>query len=381
MQDEDMDAKWAAEDAEEATDRERKAELPPAIDRDKFLAWRSPRQVNESPTCLDNPLWHWLIRTRHPAYSANEAFNGPSSFDAGPMWCFDRFGKSETALPDGRVIHIGGEHEDDYDPDFFIYNDVTVIDANGSIEIRGYERDIFPPTDFHSATLTGTSILIIGCFGYPEQRMAGHTPVYKLALDTMTIAPVETSGEAPGWIQRHTAELSDDGRTIILRGGEIWRGDKRSMQENIDSWSLDVTTGRWTRLTALDWQRWTMLRVDRKQSRLYDVRQELWRRDHGWSGMESYWRHDDKPDFEALAALYQLDATSPAPEQMSEYNVYRVYIDGVAVRFTEERWLVHALVEGRLPNERLEELQSKTLATLQRIDLAGWEIETNSEEQ
>lgn len=373
----DMEAIWAAEDAEEAADRERKAELPPAIDHDEFLAWRSPRQVNESPARLDNPLWHWLVRTCHSAYNANKVFNGPSSFEVGPMWCFDRFGKSETALPDGRVVHIGGEHEDDYDPDFFIYNDVTVIDANGSIRIWGYERDVFPPTDFHSATLIGESIFIIGCFGYPEQRMVRHTPVYKLALETMTITPAETAGEAPGWIQRHSAELSDDNRAIIVRGGEVWLGDKRTMQENIDSWSLDVATGHWTRLTTLDWQRWTMLRVDRKRNRLYDVRRELWRRDHGWPGMESYWKHDDKPNFEALAALYRLEATSPDPEQMSQYNVYRVYIDGVVVRFAEDRWSVKALVEGRLSDVRLEELQRKTLATLRQIDAVDWEIEAN----
>jgi hypothetical protein len=152
------------------------------------------------------------------------------------------------------------------------------------------------------------------------------------------------------------------------------------MQENIDSWSLDVTTSRWTRLTTLDWQRWTMLRIDRKPNRLYDVREELWRRDHGWPGMESYWKHDDKPNFEALAALYRIDATSPAPEQMSTYNVYRVYIDGVAVRFTEDRWSVNALVEGRLTDGRLDELQSKTLATLRQIDSADWEIESNGGE-
>jgi hypothetical protein len=115
MHDDDMEAVWAAEAAEEAADLERKAEPQPAIDRDEFLAWRSPRQVMESPTRLDNPLWHWLVRTRHSGYSANEAFKGPSPFDAGPMWCFDRFGKSETKLPDGPVVHIGGEHEDYYD--------------------------------------------------------------------------------------------------------------------------------------------------------------------------------------------------------------------------------------------------------------------------
>ncbi len=379
MHDDELEALWAAEAAKEVADRERKAEPPPAIDRDDFLAWRSPRQVTESPTRLDNPLWHWLVRTRHSGYSANETFKGPSPFDAGPMWCFDRFGKSETTLPDGRVVHIGGEHEDYYDPDFFIYNDVTVISANGSIEIRGYAREVFPPTDFHSATLAGNSIFIIGCLGYPEQRMAGRTPVYQVALDTMAITPVETSGKAPGWLHRHSAKPSDDGRSIIVHGGEVWLGDKRTMRENIDSWSLDIASGCWTRLTALDWQRWTMVRVDRKRNRLYEVRQELWHRDHGWLGLARYWNHDDKPDFEALAVLYRPDETSPVPEQGSEHNVCRVIVDGLAVTFTEDSWSVKALIEGRLPEARLEELQRKTLATLQKIDAADWEIEPSGE--
>jgi len=291
------------------------------------------------------------------------------------MWCFDRFGKSETMLPDGRVIHIGGEHEDYYDPDFLIYNDVTVIDPDGAIEIRGYASEVFPPTDFHSATLADNSIFIVGCLGYPDQRVAGQTPVFRFALDTMAITPVETSGEAPGWVQRHSATLSDDGRAIIVRGGEVWLGDKRTMRENIDAWSLDIASGRWTRLTVLDWQRWTMVRVDRKRNRLYDVRQELWHRDHGWPGLESYWKHDDKPDFEALAVLYRIDETTPPPEQGSEHNVYRVTIDGVSVRFTEDSWSVQALVEGRISDARLEELQRQTLTTLQRLDASEWEIE------
>lgn len=375
MEDQDWETMRDADAAEEAADRERKAESPPAIDHDEFLAWRSPREVVESPTRLDNPLWHWLVRTRHSAYSANKAFDGPSPFEAGPMWCFERFGKSQTALPDGRVVHIGGEHEDHYDPDFFIYNDVTVVGSDGSIEILGYARDVFPPTDFHSATLAGNAIVIVGCLGYPERRIVGRTPVYQLALETMTITRVETSGESPGWLQRHSAKLSDDGRAIVVRGGEAWVGDKRTVQENIDAWSLEIATGRWTRLTALEWQRWTMVRVDRKRNRVWDVRQELWHRDHGWPGLQSYWKHDDKPDFEALAALYRLDDTAPPPEQGSEHNVYRVAIDGVPVRFTEDSYSVQAMVEGRLSSARLAELQHATLATLERLDASKWEIE------
>lgn len=377
MNDDDTDAAWwAAEAAEAAADRERKAEPPPAIDRDEFLAWRSPREVVVSPTRLDNPLWHWLVRTRHSGYGANEIFKGPSPFDAGPMWCFDRFGKSETALPDGRVVHIGGEHEDYYDPDFFIYNDVIVVAPDGTIEIRSYSRDVFPPTDFHSATLVGDAIYLIGRLGYGPQRIEGTTPVFRLALETMTIAAVDTSGEAPGWLHRHSAELADDGRGIVVRGGEVWLGDQRTDQENIDAWSLDVASGRWTRLTTLDWQRWTMVRVDRTFNRLWDVRQELWHREHAWPGHQSYWKHDDEPDFEALAMLYRIDPSAPPPEEGSDYNVYRVTIDGLTVRFTEDRGSVAASVEGRLSEARLDELQRRTLATLQRLDGgADWEIE------
>ena len=68
-----------------------------------------------------------------------------------PVWSFDRFGQSMNILPDGRVF-IAGEHEDDYDWDFRIYNDVVVAAPNGDIEhIFGYPPEIFPPTDFHAA--------------------------------------------------------------------------------------------------------------------------------------------------------------------------------------------------------------------------------------
>lgn len=370
----DTDAAQAA-DAAERRDRARKAEPPPTLNQAEFLAWRSPRTVDAGPVHLDNPLWQWLVRTRLSAYTANEALGGPSSFDSGPMWCFDRFGRSETTLADGRVVHIGGEHEDHYDPDFFIYNDVVLVAPDGSITILGYTRDEFPPTDFHSATLVGNGIFIIGCLGYPEQRVTGHTPVLRLDISTMSIVHVETIGESPGWIHRHSAELTADGRSIVIRGGDVWTGADRRMQENIDSWAFDVSSGRWSRLTALDWQRWTMVRADRKRNRLWDVRQELWHREHSWPGHQSYWKYDDEPDFDALAALYRLDLEAPAPEQGDDHNVYRIAVDGVIVKFTEDAWDVQAIVEGGLSEDRLEALQRATLAILQRLDASPWELE------
>ncbi len=51
-----------------------------------------------------------------------------------PVWCFERYGQSITCLPDGRFVQIGGEHEDSYDRDFCIYNDVFVHRPDGTFE-------------------------------------------------------------------------------------------------------------------------------------------------------------------------------------------------------------------------------------------------------
>lgn len=375
MEDKNLGTEWDAEIAEEQADRRRKAEPAPRLSRKEFTQWRSPRTGEDNPTRVDNPLWSWLVRTRWSAYQANEILRGPSPLDAGPMWSFDRFGKSETTLPDGRCVHIGGEHEDYYDPDFFIYNDVTTIDGEGEIAIHGYPVSVFPPTDFHTATLLDDAIIVIGNLGYPERRVLGLTPVFRVATDMLSIHRVDTVGESPGWIHKHSAVLADDASAIVVRGGTLWRGDGLSMIDNIDSWSLDLGTCRWTRLTALDWQRWTMLRVDRKMNRLRDVRQELWHRAHAWPGAESHWKFDDAPDFDALTALYRLDQESPMPREGPEYNIFHTVIDGLAVRFTEDRFHVQAVVEGRLREDRLQALQRTLLTTLERLDASRWEIE------
>ena len=113
-----------------------------------------------------------------------------------------------TTARDGRILLIAGEHEDYYDPDFYIYNDVVVRHPDGRIDIFGYPRDVFPPTDFHTATLVGNDIVIIGSLGYLEERKPATTPVTVLDLETFTISKVVTSGPAPGWIHYHEAPLA-----------------------------------------------------------------------------------------------------------------------------------------------------------------------------
>src|SRR6185369_1169723 len=52
--------------------------LDPAVTRELFLKWRSPRLGGSNPERLDNPVWAWLVRSRINAYQATQRFKGPS---------------------------------------------------------------------------------------------------------------------------------------------------------------------------------------------------------------------------------------------------------------------------------------------------------------
>jgi hypothetical protein len=146
------------------------------------------------------------------------------------LWTWVRFGQTTTLLSDGRRIFIGGEHEDWYDPMFFIFNDVVVYDPSKNVyDLYRYPKDVFPPTDFHTATLVDNShIWIIGNLGYQDER-GTVTPVYRLDINTLVIDKVEVSGESPGWIWKHTAHLSEseDVIVVVTSGGSTWRLDVR----------------------------------------------------------------------------------------------------------------------------------------------------------
>jgi ankyrin repeat protein len=223
------------------------ADLP--VSREEYLAGRFRRFGAANPERMDIPFWKAMVRCGWNAYQAAKQF-GDSSFGRGePVWCYDRFGMSLTALPDGRFIQIAGEHEDHYDPDFCIYNEVFIHDGKGGFEILGYPEEVFPPTDFHSATLVGTWIYIIGNLGYSESRKIGRTPVYRLDTVTCRIEVVATSGEEPGWIHRHRAVL-EDGK-IRISGGEIQleaEDGSQSIEDHNSSYWFDPASGRWERI-------------------------------------------------------------------------------------------------------------------------------------
>jgi hypothetical protein len=286
-------------------------------------------------------------------------------------------------LPDGRQILIAGEHEDYYDPDFFIYNDVVVTMPDGGVAIYGYPEKVFPPTDFHSATLLPGSIVLIGSLGYQEHRLPGETQVLQLRLDTFAIHKIDARGAAPGWIHGHQAVLSDDGNSIRISGGRVEPGAAdRSLKENIDDWVLDLEDWCWTRGTDRDWQQWMFRRADGKRSQLWNLRQAIWMRDMRWEDhlakeMQSLAAHIGRtPDLDLVNFLYRPDdSVTELPRTEEDHNVFRVLVDGTLVRFTEENSGIRAMVEGKLSRGRLGALQESILEKLSRLEGGAWEIE------
>ncbi|KAJ3181525.1 hypothetical protein HDU87_001135 [Geranomyces variabilis] len=157
--------------------------LDPSVTRRMFLRWRLPQVCIDNPTDVTNPYYIALIKAGWCGYSVSKHFIGDRFVDGvGPVWCFCRYGRSRTVLDRpvsslagtvleaGTKIFIAGQHEDGSDPDFFIYNDVTVVFPNGDIKIHQYPHEVFPPTDGHSATLLGNHVWLIGSVGYRGAR-------------------------------------------------------------------------------------------------------------------------------------------------------------------------------------------------------------------
>lgn len=207
-----------------------------ALTQEDFDLNRTRRPGRANPERFLPKFWYEQMRTGR--YSAPKEITHDKD-RAKPVWSFNRFGRSATPLPDGRLMLIGGEHEDHYDPDFCIYADVTVLDGKGGVDHFIYPDEVFPPTDFHTASLHNDQIWLIGSLSYPERLQAGTAQVLRLDLNDFSIHQIETTGDNPGWIHRHRAALRKD--KIILTGGKIEPG----FRDNEDTYLLDLETLIW----------------------------------------------------------------------------------------------------------------------------------------
>ena len=331
-----------------------------------FLEWRRPRSGTENPTQVHSPVWDWFVRTGLDAYTGNKRFQGPSSFGFEPCWCNDRMGQTAVDLPDGRLVLIAGEHEDYYAPDFYIYNDVIVLHKDGAVELYGYPREVFPPTDFHTAVLVGENIVIIGNLSYSEDRMPGQTQVLTLSVSTLAMSRVASNGECPGWISKHTAELTADGNSIVVKGGEIWRADK-TLLENLDEWKLHLQDWRWERLTRRLWPRWTLERQDGKRLHLWEYGNMKWDAEKEKASLRN--SLEAEPDEDAYESLYRPPVThAPSKKDADDSSTARISVEGVTVRYNVNGREIIITIEGPLPEDIVDAIVEDCRHKLARVE-------------
>lgn len=319
--------------------------------RELFDQQRRPRFGNANPERMQLAFWEWMIRgeenlplddenglagfgfrmregklkSGYGPYRARDEFKVPLNREDGPIWTFERYGTTRNELPDGRTVCIGGEHEDYYDADFCIYNDVIVLGPEGRIEIYGYPKEIFPPTDFHTASLLNGRIIIVGSLGYMQERHPGYTPVYSLDLSGYHMSEIKTSGEMPGWISEHESVLGSNG-TITIRGGKVieQKGGKQQYRRNFEDYVLDLRSGVWSRVTNRNW-------------RQLSIRQE--------DGQFFVLERDLNPE-NLIPRMAERTAASD-----NESRRVRILVSGVPISLIVGVRFIEIIVEGKLPDE------------------------------
>jgi ankyrin repeat protein len=216
------------------------------VSREEYLATKNRRFGKSNPEKMNFPFWKSMVTSGVNAWFAKDQFDDNKELKRDEIFCFQRFGKSINEIPDGRIIEIAGEHEDHYDPNFCIYNDVIVHYGDGTFDILGYPKEVFPPTDFHTATLVGKYIYIIGSLGYYGERRYGITQVYRLNIETLAIEEVQTSGDNPGWINSHKATFRGN-HDIHIHGGKIciWNAGEEEYVDNPSEYILKLDTLVW----------------------------------------------------------------------------------------------------------------------------------------
>ena len=216
-----------------------------SVTQAEFKTSKHRKFGQSNPELTNHAFWLEQIRTHDSGFAAFQKYSPKERDYSHPaIWSFSRFGQSITELPDGRWLLISGEHEDSYDSDFCIYNDVVVIGPNGDAMIYSYPEEVFQPTDFHTATLFDDKVLIIGNLGYFGKRREGFTPVYSLNLQTFEISEVQTHSDGPGWISGHDAQKVDD--KIVITGGQVWSGS--NIVPNSEMWELSLSDYTWEKV-------------------------------------------------------------------------------------------------------------------------------------
>ncbi|WP_377154149.1 ankyrin repeat domain-containing protein [Roseateles sp. UC29_93] len=201
-------------------------------------------ECNAQP--MQVPLWLAMVRSGLTGYQAANQFGAEACDRARPVWCADRMG-SVAHAPAGRPSGPDRWRTRGWIRSRLLHLQRCLRPSSrwSTADLRVPES-LFPPTDFHTATLVGDRIIVIGSLGYPSARAHGATQVFSLNIRDWHMERLTIAGEGPGWIHKHRAALSSD-RDIVVTGGQVVTkvGDEESATLNTRPFTLDLDALRW----------------------------------------------------------------------------------------------------------------------------------------
>ncbi|MDO4250383.1 MAG: hypothetical protein Q4C68_02615, partial [Moraxella sp.] len=282
---------------------------------------------------------------------------------------------SQTLLPNGCVVLIGGEYEDFYDPQFAIYNDIIVIDPKGGVKVYAYPKDIFPPTDFHSAVLIGDAIWVIGGLGYIQDRQYDKTLIYKINIHNFEITKVDAINDI-GLIHHHIADV--DNHQILVKEGEILVNihpliDGEFSYKNMNTWAFDTKNLIWKNATNYQWCGFFIRPKTIQEFYFWEFNQLVWNMEY-YQGKTEFdeiikdWINElsdclgSCPNIQAYRNLYTLPMEFKLQDS-EEFRTTIISIDGIKVRCIENEYF-EVYIEGQLAKNKLAMLKHHFCQTL-----------------
>lgn len=309
-----------------------------------YLNYCKRRFGTSNPERMNIPVWEWMVRKQHSPYSARQRLALEHHYErpGNPDWCFERMGAAQVEMDDGRIITIAGEYEDYYDPDFCIYNDV-VVQHGDRVEIYGYPRAVFPPTDFHTATRVEAAIYIIGSLGYSDERGSSVTPVFRLDTQNYGIEPVATDGDSPGWIHDHRAVYLPKTDAIEITGGQciVSKMDDEYFRDNFDVFRLSLRDGSWRRLT--DYSSWRQFSLE------YDIRTAP-------VGDLAWFTGEVLKELGYPCQLYDDEAENEDGGARTTDRIHTLTVDDAPVLCSDRLGEIRIVIQGRLEQSTVDTL-------------------------
>lgn len=219
--------------------------VPPDIAEASAMEWTTSIRTlfgAANPTKFDDRVKLWLASAMRQELDPVRTYweNSNDIFVPNGLWTFERTGNSIELLPDGRVIFVGGYEDYACPLSGQCYNDILVVEPDGTTALYGYPKEAFPPLAGHAFFATVEWAYLFGNAAQETRSRTGPSDLYRVHLQTFVVEKVRVQGDIPP-AYSHATIAPVDPETIEVMFSNL----KSPGPEN--AYLFDLSQHLWTR--------------------------------------------------------------------------------------------------------------------------------------